>query len=335
MAKLTFQKATRQKSKLRLALVGPSGSGKTYSALAIATELVGPSGRVAVIDTEHGSASKYAGRFSFDVLELDSCAPSTYVEALQAAAEAGYDAVVVDSLSHAWMGRDGALEQVDKAAKRSQSGNTFTAWRDVTPQHNALVEALITAPLHVVATMRAKTEYVMEKDRNGKTSPRKVGLAPVQRDGLEYEFDVLGDIDLEHNLIISKTRCESLSGAVIQKPGANVAKVLLAWLSDGADAPKVAPRFSAPAAAPTQQHGSDELDEALVEKYVEKIALAVECDTAQKMIALGNELGEARASGALRGATLRAVADAFSKGRDDHKARLQGRGRSNGAEVQS
>lgn len=335
MAKFTFQKATKTKAKLRLALVGPSGSGKTYSALAIATELVGPTGRVAVIDTEHGSASKYAGRFSFDVLELDSCAPSTYVEALQAAAEAGYDAVVVDSLSHAWMGKDGALEQVDKAAKRSQSGNTFTAWRDVTPQHNALVEALITAPLHVVATMRAKTEYVMEKDQNGKSSPRKVGLAPVQRDGLEYEFDVLGDIDLEHNLIISKTRCESLSGAVIQKPGANVAKVLLAWLSDGADAPKVAPRFSAPAGpAATQQQGSDELDEALLESYVEKIALAVECDTAQKMIALGNELGEARASGALRGATLRAVADAFAKGRDEHKARLQGRAR-NGAEVQS
>ena len=333
MAKFTFQKATKQKAKLRLALVGPSGSGKTYSALAIATELVGPSGRVAVIDTEHGAASKYAGRFSFDVLELESFSPSTYVDALKAAADAGYDAVVIDSLSHAWMGKDGALEQVDKAAKRA-NGNGFAAWRDVTPQHNALVEGMISTPMHVIATMRAKTEYVMEKDSRGKSVPRKIGLAPVQRDGLEYEFDLYADITLDHEMIVGKTRCEALDRAVVANPGANVAKVLLAWLSDGVDAPKAAPRFSAPTSpAANQQQGSDELDEALIESYVEKIALAVECDTAQKMIALGNELGEARASGALRGATLRAVADAFAKGRNEHKARLQGR--RNGSEAQS
>src|SRR5262245_61668408 len=139
MAGLQFTKATQQQGRLRLALIGPSGAGKTYSALNIAQHL---GGHVAVIDTEHGSASKYATLFDFDVLELDSFAPSHYVEAIQAADAAGYDVLVIDSLSHAWMGKDGALEQVDRIAKRSQTGNTFGAWRDVTPQHNAMIEAM-------------------------------------------------------------------------------------------------------------------------------------------------------------------------------------------------
>lgn len=242
--KKTFQKATRQKAKLRLALIGASGSGKTYTALAIATNL---GKRVAVIDTERGSASKYAGTFEFDVLEPDTFEPQQYIDALHAAAEAGYDVVVIDSLSHAWMGKGGALEQVDNAAKRSQSRNTFNAWREVTPQHNAMVDAIISAPLHVIATMRAKTEYVLEKDDRGKTVPRKVGIQPVQRDGLEYEFDVVADLDVENNdLIVGKTRCNVLHGKVYRKAGKDVADTLLRWLDDGAEA---APR---PAPVPSQ-----------------------------------------------------------------------------------
>ena len=139
---LSFAKATKKAAKLRMALIGPSGAGKTYTALAIGTSL---GEKVAFIDTEHGSASKYAGRdgFNFDVLELDSFHPQTYIDAIKAAEQAGYDVLVIDSLSHAWMGKDGALELVDKAAKRSQSTNTFAAWRDVTPLHNALVEVMI------------------------------------------------------------------------------------------------------------------------------------------------------------------------------------------------
>ena len=133
-----FKKAVKSRSKLRLALIGPSGSGKTYSALAIAAGL---GSNIAVIDTEHGSASKYADLFNFDVLELGSYSPEKYVEALKAAAAAGYDVVVIDSLSHAWMGKDGALEMVDRAAARSKSGNSFGAWREVTPQHNEIGRA--------------------------------------------------------------------------------------------------------------------------------------------------------------------------------------------------
>jgi hypothetical protein len=227
---MQFTKATKHQARLRMALIGPSGSGKTYSALAIAS---GIGKRVAVIDTERGSASKYAGIFEFDTLELDVFAPQTYVQAIQAADAAGYDVLVIDSLSHAWFGKDGALEQVDKAAKRSNSQNSFTAWREVTPHHNAMIDAILQCRCHVIVTMRAKTEYVMETNEKGKSVPRKVGLAPVQRDGLEYEFDIVADMNLENDMVVSKSRCPAMSGQVINKPGKNVADILMAWLTDG------------------------------------------------------------------------------------------------------
>lgn len=231
MTNLSFTKATKTQSRLRLALVGPSGSGKTYTALTIAQHL---GKRVAVIDTERGSASKYADIFTFDVLNLDTFSPLTYVDAIKAAEAAGYDVLVIDSLSHAWMGKEGALEQVDNAAKRSSSHNSYTAWRDVTPMHNALIDAMLQSRCHIIGTMRSKTEYVIEEDERGKKVPRKVGMAPVQRDGLEYEFDVVGDMDLENNFLVSKTRCPALTGKVIKKPGKPLADTLAAWLSDGA-----------------------------------------------------------------------------------------------------
>lgn len=232
-----FHPATKTRARARVALIGPSGSGKTYSALAIAAGL---GARVAVIDTERGSASKYAGlpgMPAFDVLELETFAPETYVAAIGAAGSAGYDVLIIDSLSHAWMGKDGALEQVDRAAKRSQSGNSFAAWRDITPKHNALVDAMLASPCHLIVTMRAKTEYVMETNSRGKQEPRKIGLAPIQRDGMEYEFDVVGDITLDHELIISKTRCPAFDGKVIQLPGLGFGQDIADWLSDGAPKP--------------------------------------------------------------------------------------------------
>lgn len=242
MAKLEFKRATKTTARARVALIGPAGSGKTYTALAIATAMCK---RVALIDTEHGSASKYArpdgvtadqrpDLFPFDVLEPPNFAPATYVECIEAAEEAGYDGLVIDSLSHAWMGKGGALEQVDAAAKRSSSGNTFNAWRDVTPQHNALVEAMLACRAHLFVTMRTKTEYVIEENDRGKKAPRKIGLAPVQRDGLEYEFDVTADLDLDNNMVIGKTRCSALKDRVFKKAGEDVALLLRDWLSDGA-----------------------------------------------------------------------------------------------------
>jgi len=239
-----FKKATKEQAKLRLALMGVAGSGKTYTALKIATEM---GGRVAVVDTEHGSASKYADLFDFDVLELQSFAPARYVEAIHAAEDAGYDVLIIDSLSHAWMGKDGALEMVDRAAKRFQN-NKYVGWGEVTPEQNKMIDAMVGSRLHLIVTMRSKMEHVQEKDERGKTVIRKVGMQPVQRDGLEYEFDVVGDLDQSNYLTITKTRCPSLSEMVYHKAGKEVAAVLKAWLADG-----TAPQPTPTAAVPTTQ----------------------------------------------------------------------------------
>jgi hypothetical protein len=232
---IQFKRATKEQAKLRLALIGLAGSGKTYSALAIATNLV-PDGRVALIDTERGSASLYADRFAFDTLDLDRHDPDDYVEAITAAEAAGYDVIVIDSLSHAWSGKDGALEQVDKISKREGKTNNFTAWRDVTPKHNRLVDAIVSSRCHIVVTMRSKMEYALEKDEKGKSSVRKIGLAPIQREGLDYEMTLVGDMDLTHTLVVSKSRCIGAVevGDVIEKPGAKMAEKLRTWLMAGA-----------------------------------------------------------------------------------------------------
>ena len=226
--KFAFNKATTSQGRARMTLVGPSGSGKTYTALAIAKGL---GKKVAVIDTENGSASKYADEFDFYVLRMEDFSPQNYVKAIQAAEEGGFDVVVIDSLSHAWIGKGGALEMVNNAEKRYH-GNSFAAWRDVTPHHNAMVDAIVRCRSHLIATMRSKTDYVIETDDKGRKVPRKIGMAPIQRDGIEYEFDIVADMDLEHNMIVSKTRCRSLDGAVFHKPGLEVANLITAWLSD-------------------------------------------------------------------------------------------------------
>ncbi len=226
---VSFRKAVKHGAKLRLAICGPSGSGKTYTLLNVATELGGP---IALVDTERGSASKYADIFQFDVLELESYDPRQLSDIIDYTAANGYAALCIDSLSHFWMGKDGELDLVDRIAKRSGSNNSFAAWRHVTPLHNALIDKITAAPIHVLASLRVKTEWVVERDeKTGKTAPRKVGLAPVMRDGIEYEFDICGEMDQENTLIVTKSRCPRLSGAVFGKPGKEFVDVIKEWLT--------------------------------------------------------------------------------------------------------
>lgn len=240
-----FRKATREQAKLRLALIGPAGSGKTYSALAIGSEIArliresgrGP-GRLGVLDTECGSAELYAKTFEFETMDLTDHSPMTYVSSIEMAEREGFDVLIVDSLSHAWMGKNGALEQVDKAVERG-AGNSFSAWRSITPKHNALVDKMLSCKLHLIATVRAKTEYVQEKDDKGKTTIKKIGMAAIQREGLDFEFTLVGDLDQTNTMRISKTRLDGVivPGEMFEKPGASLAKKIYMWLVDGA-APK-------------------------------------------------------------------------------------------------
>lgn len=232
-----FAKATRSAAKARIALAGPSGSGKTYTGLALACAM---SGRVAVVDTERGSASKYAGLngWEFDTVTPESFSPQSLVEILSAAGSEGYGCVLVDSLSHYWMGVGGMLEQVDRLTRQSRSGNSFSSgWKDARPDERRMIDALVSYPGHVVVTMRVKTEYIIEEDQRGKKMPRKIGLKPEQREGLEYEFDVVGDLGLDNTLVVSKSRIPSLSGAVVARPGREFAESIRDWLADGVEVP--------------------------------------------------------------------------------------------------
>jgi DNA polymerase III delta prime subunit len=235
---MAFQKATKHKMKLRCAIEGPPGSGKTYSALAIGRALVGENGRIALIDTERGSASKYSDDFNFDVVELDTFAPATFVEYIREAEADGYDLLIIDSLSHAWIGAEGMLEQVDKIAKRKQYSSNFPAWKDASPQERQLWDTMLGCNMHVIATLRTKTEYVIEeavgRDGRRRSVPRKVGLAPIQREGLEYEFDVVAEMDMDHNFSVSKTRCKALTDQSFNRPSHQVAEILHEWLGEGA-----------------------------------------------------------------------------------------------------
>ncbi len=229
-----FRKAERQQAKLRLALCGPSGSGKTYSALLIAQGLV-PGGKIALIDTERGSGELYAHLTDYDVAVLDPpFTPNRYIELIHLSEKAKYDLLIIDSLSHAWTGEGGILDLHDKATSANRSGNSFAAWREVTPKHNALVDALLGSSLHLIVTMRTKTAYDMVDD-NGKKKPIKIGLAPVQREGLEYEFTTVFDLAVEsHVATASKDRTRLFDGEHFA-PSVKTGELLREWLMTGKD----------------------------------------------------------------------------------------------------
>ncbi len=160
--------------------------------------------------------------------------------------EEGYDVIVIDSLSHAWEGKGGALELVDNAAARSK-GNSYVAWRHVTPLHNKLVDTMLQSKCHIVATMRSKMDYVQEKDSRGNTQIKKVGMAPIQRAGMEYEFTMVIDMDVDHNAIVSKTRCDTMADMVVTKPDAKFFEIFTNWLNSGEAAPVIEPQPAKPA----------------------------------------------------------------------------------------
>ena len=221
-----FRPATKSSAKLRAALFGPSGAGKTYSALAIAAGL---GQRIAVIDTEHGSASKYADRFGFDTLELVDPRIENYTAAIQAAGAAGYDVLICDSLSHPWQE---LLEEIDRITMSSRhKGNKWSAWSEGTPKQKALVEAILRYPGHVLATMRSKTEWAVDQG-NGKAKPVRLGLAPEQGKGIEYEFDLLLELNQAHAAEVIKDRTGRFQDRVIDRPAADFGRELAAWLAD-------------------------------------------------------------------------------------------------------
>jgi hypothetical protein len=224
---MSFKRATRKNAKLRLALSGTAGAGKTYSALVLAQHF---GRKIAVMDSERGSASLYAGAPGipeFDVCELEEKNVQEYLEKIAEAAAEGYEVLVIDSYSHSWLG---ALETVDK-----MGGSKFSnGWKVVSPLVTKLVDAILSYPGHVIATMREKAEFAVETV-NGKAVPKKLGMATVARDGTDYEFSVMLGLTPEGGVTVSKTRCSALAGgAYTREDMPRLAKTLRDWLNEGA-----------------------------------------------------------------------------------------------------
>lgn len=231
---MTFKKAVKLEAKGRVALIGPAGSGKSLTGLKLARALAGSDGKIAAVDTEHGSLSKYADLHDFDVMELDSFSPTNFLSALKAAEDAGYSVFFCDSLSHFWMGKDGALEYVDMAKRRASSRDDMSGWKDFAPVERQMIDAMIASPCHVIVTMRTKTEYREEEYTNArgerKTKRVKVGLAPVQRQGIEYEFDIVGCLDETNTFSVDKTRCPAYTDKALRKPSESDFAAFVDWL---------------------------------------------------------------------------------------------------------
>lgn len=224
---LVIRKAERKQAKIRLGICGTAGTGKTYGALLVASGL---GKNILLVDTENGSGDLYAKVVNYDVLPLT--APYTvekYIRAMELAEENNYDVVILDSISPAWAGTGGLLERQNFAAKRT--GNSYVAWSEITPLHSKMVEKMLTIKTHLIATMRSKPEYVIDKSADGRTSVRKIGLAPQQREGLDHEFTIVFDVDSGHMAFASKDRTSLFDGQSV-KLSEDVGKQILKWLDE-------------------------------------------------------------------------------------------------------
>lgn len=247
---LQIRKAERRQAKARVAFIGTSGTGKTYSSILFARGLAGPEGRILMVDTEHHSGELYSNLTDYDYAEIEPpYETEKYIEAIQVAEENGYDVLILDSISHAWAGQGGILEQQDTIAGRG--GNRFAAWGEVTPKQLRFIDAMINADIHIVVTMRAKTAYALIPDASGKTKPEKLGLAPVQREGIDYEFTLVLDIDRSHTAQASKDRTGLFDTRIFCPTEAEGAE-LREWLNSGTTAPAPAPQTRHITSAPVK-----------------------------------------------------------------------------------
>ena len=221
---MKLQKAQRKRAKIKLALEGPSGSGKTYSALLLAFGLCNDWERVVVIDTENHSADLYSHLGDYNVLHLDDpFTPEKYIEAIRHCVQTGMEVIIVDSISHEWQGSGGILDLHSKS-----TGNSYTTWGKLTPRHNAFVQEIIQSPVHIICTIRVKQDYVLV-DKNGKMVPEKVGLKEITREGLDYEFTLVFDLDIKHNATCSKDRTSLFIDQPEFKISTATGRQILAW----------------------------------------------------------------------------------------------------------
>lgn len=230
-----LRKAQRRAAKIRLGLASPSGGGKTYSALLIAKGLAGSWDKVAIIDTENGSADLYSHLGDFNVLQLTApYHPEKYIDAIRECELAGMEVIIIDSITHEWSGVGGCLELQQIATERQRIKNTYTAWKEVTPRHQKFIDAVLQSNCHIITTVRSKTDY-LQVEHEGKKSIQKVGMAQVTRDGFEYELTVSLELDVNHYAVTSKDRTCLFEGKPSFIPSEETGKMLKEWCESGVD----------------------------------------------------------------------------------------------------
>ena len=224
---MQLRQSERRQAKIKIGLQGCAGSGKTYSSLLLAKGLTnGDFSKVAIIDTENGSADLYAHLGNYNVLSLaPPFTPENYIKAIDVCEMAGMEVIIIDSISHEW---DELLDFHSKLA-----GNSFTNWAKVTPRQKAFVDKILQTNTHIIATMRTKQDYVLNQ-KDGKFIPEKVGLKSVQRDGLDYEFTLVFDVDIKHFAVSSKDRTGLFMGKPEFTISENTGKEILNWCNSGA-----------------------------------------------------------------------------------------------------
>jgi len=222
---MQLRQSHRKQAKIKLALEGPSGSGKSFSSLLLASGMT-EWNKIAVIDTESGSADLYAHLGQYNVLLLQApFTPEKYIEAIEVCENAGMEVIIIDSLSHTW---DCLLEY-----HSSLQGNSYTSWGKITPRLNSLMQKILQSSSHIICSMRTKQDYILT-EKNGKMVPEKIGLKAVMRDGIDYEFTIVFDIDIKHNAVANKDR----TGMFMGKPEfiitPDIGKRILDWCNSGA-----------------------------------------------------------------------------------------------------
>jgi hypothetical protein len=228
---MAFKKAERTQLYLRCALFGPSGSGKTMTALRMAKGIAEKMGvSFAVIDTEARSASKYANRFQFEVDDLEKKTIDNYIASMDEAAKASYKVLIIDSLTHGW--RE-LTDEVDRTTLASNSKSSVLSWAKANPKQKRFIDAILNYPGHLIVTMRSKTEWVIGQGKDGKIAPEKLGLAPEQGKGIEYEFDLLVEMNQSHHAAVTKDRTGKFQDETIEKPGEEFGVALYDWLMSG------------------------------------------------------------------------------------------------------
>ncbi len=230
-----FERPDRSPARLRMALYGAAGSGKTWTALAMAREL---GQRVALVDTEGGGAARYADQFGFDIVTLtDSFNPQLVPDIVRSAGEGGYDALIFDNFGAFWTGPGGLFACMEQEVQRSRSNahaDSFTVWQSVDAKCRRMIQAIRRAPMHVILTVRARTEYDQAPD--GRAKLRKLGVPPTIRNSFHHEMDAEGVLDGAHSLSITKSRCPGLEGQTTGSPAEPVRR-LARWLAAGGAAP--------------------------------------------------------------------------------------------------